>query len=582
MPVFNEQAALERSIRRLHRFLSAELPFSWRIVIADNASTDATPAIAAALAHELPGVEVLRLDRKGRGLALREAWSRSDARVLCYMDVDLSTDLRGLLPLVAPLLSGHSDVAIGTRLARSARVVRGAQARAHLALLQPPAAHRAARALLRRAVRLQGRDGDGGPAPARRGPRRRLVLRHRAARARPAHAGCASTRSRSTGSTTPTRASTSCAPRSRTCAASRAWRRPAPWRASWASACSARSPTSRSTCCCTATLGAGGANAVALALTAVANTAANRRLTFGVRGRERLLHHHARGAVVYVLTLGLTTLALASLHRIDPSPSRARRAGGARRRGRGGDRHPLPGPAHVGLRPRAGGQDGSRRSVRLSARRPRVVVAQPGIRCPVVSERDVRLADGRVLRVHDAAAAAHGAFTIVWHHGSPQTGAPLAPLVTAASERGIRLLVLRPAELRRFEPRPGRDVASAARRCGAAGRRARGRALRGHGRVRRGAARARLRRPARRAGHGRGLPGEPGADRRGHRLVRRDGRPAAACGRPSTAARRAPDTPRRRSSTRRASRRPTGPPCRARGPRSAKTPSAPAPPDPTA
>src|SRR5215212_12140161 len=73
VPVFNEQAALERSIRRLHRFLAAELPFSWRIVIADNASTDATPASAAVLARELPGVEVLRLDRKGRGLALREA-----------------------------------------------------------------------------------------------------------------------------------------------------------------------------------------------------------------------------------------------------------------------------------------------------------------------------------------------------------------------------------------------------------------------------------------------------------------------------------------------------------------------------
>src|SRR4051812_48933360 len=125
VPVFNEQAALERSVRRLHRFLTAELPFSWRIVIADNASTDATPAIARTLAAALPGVEVLSLDRKGRGLALREAWSRSDARVLCYMDVDLSTDLRGLLPLVAPLLSGHSDLAIGTRLARSARVVRG-------------------------------------------------------------------------------------------------------------------------------------------------------------------------------------------------------------------------------------------------------------------------------------------------------------------------------------------------------------------------------------------------------------------------------------------------------------------------
>ena len=70
-------------------------------------------------------------------------------------------------------------------------------------------------------------------------------------------------------------------------------------------------------------LGAGGANAAALAITAVANTAANRRLTFGVRGREGLVRHHARGAVVYLLTLGLTSLALASLHRLDPSPSRA-------------------------------------------------------------------------------------------------------------------------------------------------------------------------------------------------------------------------------------------------------------------
>ena len=87
-------------------------------MIADNASTDATPEIAARLADALPGVELLRLERKGRGRALRAAWATSDARVVSYMDVDLSTDLRGLLPLVAPLLSGHSDLAIGTRLAQ--------------------------------------------------------------------------------------------------------------------------------------------------------------------------------------------------------------------------------------------------------------------------------------------------------------------------------------------------------------------------------------------------------------------------------------------------------------------------------
>src|SRR3954471_234228 len=127
VPVYNEEAGLESSVRRLHRFLRDGFPFSWRIVVADNGSTDATPDVGAALEQDLPGVVYRRLERKGRGRALRNAWSASPARVVAYMDVDLSTDLRALLPLVAPLLSGHSDVAIGTRLVKSARVVRGAK-----------------------------------------------------------------------------------------------------------------------------------------------------------------------------------------------------------------------------------------------------------------------------------------------------------------------------------------------------------------------------------------------------------------------------------------------------------------------
>ena len=321
VPVFNEQAALERSIRRLHRFLSAELLFSWRIVIADNASTDATPAVAAALAHELPGIEVLRLERKGRGLALRAAWSRSDARVLCYMDVDLSTDLRGLLPLVAPLLSGHSDVAIGTRLARSARVVRGLKrevvSRSYNRLLHTVLRARfsdaqcgfkavtatAARRLLgevrddgwffdtellvlaqRTGLRIHEVPVDWVDDPDSRVDIVRTAIEDLRGVARLAAAGPV-VRFMGVGVLS-------------TIAYAVLYLLLHGW------------------------LGAAGANAVALALTAVANTAANRRLTFGVRGRERLLHHHARGAVVYVLTLGLTTLALASLHRIDPSPAR--------------------------------------------------------------------------------------------------------------------------------------------------------------------------------------------------------------------------------------------------------------------
>ena len=106
-------------------YLREAFPFSARVTIADNGSTDATWAIATRLARELPEVRALHMEQPGRGRALRAIWSESDAEVLAYMDVDLSTDLNALLPLVAPLLSGHSDLAIGTRLARGSRVIRG-------------------------------------------------------------------------------------------------------------------------------------------------------------------------------------------------------------------------------------------------------------------------------------------------------------------------------------------------------------------------------------------------------------------------------------------------------------------------
>jgi len=124
LPVYNEKRVLEGSVRRLHGFVSNGFPFSSRIVVVDNGSDDGTVAVARRLSYELDDVEAIRLPEKGRGRALRAAWSAGSARVLCYMDVDLSTDLGGLLPLVAPLLSGHSDVAIGTRLHRDARVRR--------------------------------------------------------------------------------------------------------------------------------------------------------------------------------------------------------------------------------------------------------------------------------------------------------------------------------------------------------------------------------------------------------------------------------------------------------------------------
>lgn len=124
IPVYNEQVVLEKSVNALREYLTEYFPYRWRITIADNASKDDTWQIAQRLQETYPDVKALHLTEKGRGRALRYAWENSDADVVSYMDVDLSTNLKSFLPLVAPIITGHSDLAIGSRLARGAVVTR--------------------------------------------------------------------------------------------------------------------------------------------------------------------------------------------------------------------------------------------------------------------------------------------------------------------------------------------------------------------------------------------------------------------------------------------------------------------------
>lgn len=124
IPVYNEEQALPSSIATLCTYLETYFPYNWRVVIANNASTDGTLTTAQALSATYPRVSVLHLDQKGRGRALRTAWGASDADIVSYMDVDLSTNLQSFLPLVAPLATGHSDLAIGSRLLHGAIVSR--------------------------------------------------------------------------------------------------------------------------------------------------------------------------------------------------------------------------------------------------------------------------------------------------------------------------------------------------------------------------------------------------------------------------------------------------------------------------
>ena len=125
IPVYNEEHVLAGSVQRLQSYLDEhEFPYSWRIVIADNASTDGTLAAAQELAERVDDVAAIHLPQKGRGRALRKAWLESDADALCYMDVDLSTDLAALLPLARAVLEEGYDVASGSRMTRGSQITR--------------------------------------------------------------------------------------------------------------------------------------------------------------------------------------------------------------------------------------------------------------------------------------------------------------------------------------------------------------------------------------------------------------------------------------------------------------------------
>ncbi|WP_329196844.1 MULTISPECIES: glycosyltransferase [unclassified Streptomyces] len=345
IPVFNEEKDLGPCVHRLHDHLTKTFPYPFRITIADNASTDGTPDVAAALAAAVEDVHSTRLEEKGRGRALRTVWSRSQAPVLAYMDVDLSTDLNALLPLVAPLISGHSDLAIGTRLARSSRVVRGAKREF---------VSRAYNLLLRSSLAARFTDAQCGFKAIRRDVAQRLlplvedsgwffdtellVLAERAGlrihevpvdwvddpdstvhivrtAAEDLKGVWRVGRALAVGALPLDRLARPFGddPRDRTalpgvpCGLTRQLLgfcavglfSTLLYLALYAAFRTAAGPQI--------------ANAAALLLSAVANTAANRRLTFGVRGRTRAVRHQAQGLVVFAIGLALTSGSLAAL-----------------------------------------------------------------------------------------------------------------------------------------------------------------------------------------------------------------------------------------------------------------------------
>jgi glycosyltransferase involved in cell wall biosynthesis len=124
IPVLNEAHVLEKSVQTVRAFLRENLPYEWRVLIVDNGSTDGTDEVGRRLAAELGDVRYLHLNQRGRGRALRYAWTQSDADVVCYTDVDLSTELPALPKLINAILLDGYDLSTGSRLMRASRTTR--------------------------------------------------------------------------------------------------------------------------------------------------------------------------------------------------------------------------------------------------------------------------------------------------------------------------------------------------------------------------------------------------------------------------------------------------------------------------
>jgi putative flippase GtrA len=342
VPVYNELAALEQNVRLLHAYLADVFPFTFRITIADNGSTDGTWDVASGLERDLAEVRAVRLAQKGRGRALHTVWSESDAQVLAYMDSDLSTDLAALLPLVAPLLSGHSDLAIGTRLSRGSRVVRGPKREV---------ISRCYNAILHLVLRARFSDAQCGFKAVRADCARELlplvhdrawffdtellVLAERAglrihevpvdwvddpdSRVDIVSTALADLRgvARMARDVRSTRAALAgVSPREGVPGFGGQVLRFAAIGVVSTLAYTLLFIALRSV------VAAQPANAVALLATAIGNTAANRRLTFAIRGAGSRVLHQAQGLVVFGLALAVTSLSLVALHALSAAPSR--------------------------------------------------------------------------------------------------------------------------------------------------------------------------------------------------------------------------------------------------------------------
>ena len=123
IPVLNEEQSISRCIELLRNFFDEHSDRVWSILVADNGSMDKTVEVATGLMNDSGDLRITHLEERGRGRALKKAWLESDADIRCYMDADLSTDLKHVLELVSAIADEGHSLAIGSRLMGDSDVV---------------------------------------------------------------------------------------------------------------------------------------------------------------------------------------------------------------------------------------------------------------------------------------------------------------------------------------------------------------------------------------------------------------------------------------------------------------------------
>ncbi|MFA6514085.1 MAG: glycosyltransferase [Patescibacteria group bacterium] len=129
LPIRNEAEVIENNLLQLISCLNTiKLDFDWKIIGVINGSSDDSALIVESVKNSFfDKLDLINIERPGKGGAIKLCWRRSDAEVLVFMDADLAVSLEAVERLVRPVLKKEADLVISSRFISGASAQRSLQ-----------------------------------------------------------------------------------------------------------------------------------------------------------------------------------------------------------------------------------------------------------------------------------------------------------------------------------------------------------------------------------------------------------------------------------------------------------------------